>query len=300
MPTYNRSALIGRALDSVLSQSYPPYEVIVVDDGSDDETECVLRGYADRVTVIRQARAGPSAARNRGVEASTGDWLSFLDSDDWYYPDRLRLYAQWIEREPGLECIFGVTDWMDAGGTLISMNLAELESGRRLLKTAGKSIEAKLTVDDLEAFAFETIGSTNTVSLRRDRFLALGGFPTQYSIGEDRFLWLKVAAHCSQMGVILQSSACYTTHDGRTFQRGTLSANKVSVRCEIGILKASEGYPASLRLGIRRRLCTARRDLGHAYIRNGQHMQAICAVLPSLWENPGYASVRNLLSMLRG
>jgi len=82
IPTYNRSAFIVKAIDSVLAQTYADYELIVVDDGSTDSTDQVLQHFGNRITYIRQNNAGVGAARNNGISAASGKWLAFLDSDD--------------------------------------------------------------------------------------------------------------------------------------------------------------------------------------------------------------------------
>lgn len=86
IPTYNRSVKVCAAVESVLGQTYPSVETIIVDDGSTDDTRSRLAIYGDRVRVLRQANAGPGAARNAGFRCSRGDFLAFLDSDDVYLP----------------------------------------------------------------------------------------------------------------------------------------------------------------------------------------------------------------------
>ena len=103
IPAFNSAATLTRAVDSVLGQTWPAHEVIVVDDGSSDDTRSLAEGYGDAVRVIYQSNAGVSVARNRGAEAATGNWLAFLDADDWYYPERLRWHAEWIADDPSLD-----------------------------------------------------------------------------------------------------------------------------------------------------------------------------------------------------
>ena len=83
IPVYNAAATLQRAIESVQKQSWPAHEIIVVDDGSTDCSADVAQGYGATVTLIRQANAGVSAARNAGAHAASGDWLAFLDADDW-------------------------------------------------------------------------------------------------------------------------------------------------------------------------------------------------------------------------
>src|SRR5690242_2033878 len=93
VPTYNRAATLPRAIDSVLAQSVDDFELIVVDDGSTDDTDAVLEHFGDRVRVVVQANAGVSAARNAGAAISQAEWLVFLDSDDELVADALEKYA---------------------------------------------------------------------------------------------------------------------------------------------------------------------------------------------------------------
>lgn len=110
IPTFNRSHLIGRALRSVLSQIEPHDEVIVVDDGSTDDTEAVVREVArDRVRYVRIENSGPGAARNRGVRAAKSDLLAFLDSDDEWLPGKLELQRGFMAAQP--DVVFCSTDF---------------------------------------------------------------------------------------------------------------------------------------------------------------------------------------------
>src|SRR5947199_8414115 len=91
MPAYNYARYLREAIDSALGQTCAPLEVIVVDDGSTDETPEVLSSYGDRIRVIRQQNQGVAVARNAGIAAAGGDYLAFLDSDDIWYPRKLEL-----------------------------------------------------------------------------------------------------------------------------------------------------------------------------------------------------------------
>lgn len=99
IPTYNRGALIAATLDSVFAQEYRDFEVIVVDDGSTDDTADRLRPYLDRIRFVTQANKGPGAARNLGANSSIGEYIAFLDSDDLWFPWTLGSYAEIIREE---------------------------------------------------------------------------------------------------------------------------------------------------------------------------------------------------------
>lgn len=103
IPTYNRADLIPKAIESVLSQTCPVEEVIVVDDGSTDDTPQVLAGYSGRIRVVRQENAGQSAARNAGIAAAKAEWIAFLDDDDEYAPNRVAVALESIGRHPAAE-----------------------------------------------------------------------------------------------------------------------------------------------------------------------------------------------------
>src|ERR1700744_1801496 len=95
VPTYNRASYVGRAIDSILEQSVQPDEIIVVDDGSTDGTSSMLRSrYGERLHIIQQVNEGVSSARRRGIQASSCDWIAFLDSDDEWLPGRLEAMTQ--------------------------------------------------------------------------------------------------------------------------------------------------------------------------------------------------------------
>jgi glycosyltransferase involved in cell wall biosynthesis len=90
IPAWNAERYIAKAIESCLRQTFPPHEIVVVDDASTDSTAEVAESFPSPVQVIRLAEnMGVSVARNRGVQASTGDWLAFLDADDWFLPEKL-------------------------------------------------------------------------------------------------------------------------------------------------------------------------------------------------------------------
>jgi glycosyltransferase involved in cell wall biosynthesis len=106
VPAYNRGKLIRPTLDSILQQSYAPAEVVVVDDGSTDDTAAVVAEYGRGVKYVGIENSGPPRARNMGVAASTAPWLAFCDSDDLWHPEKLRLQVRLFQKAPDVEYCF--------------------------------------------------------------------------------------------------------------------------------------------------------------------------------------------------
>lgn len=106
IPVFNGAAYIAQAIESVLSQTLPPDEVLVIDDGSTDGTAELVRRYQPRVSYRHQPNQGPGAARSFGIHQSNGDLLAFLDSDDLWLPDKLRLQKDALDQDPDLDLVF--------------------------------------------------------------------------------------------------------------------------------------------------------------------------------------------------
>ncbi len=106
IPSYNRSDMTVDAINSVLGQTFPDFEIIVVDDGSTDDTEQVLRSFGDRIRYHKQTNAGVAAARNQGISLSSGHYICYLDSDDLWHPEKLAIYKSAIDSHPEIAFFF--------------------------------------------------------------------------------------------------------------------------------------------------------------------------------------------------
>jgi glycosyltransferase involved in cell wall biosynthesis len=116
IPTYNRAGMIGTAIDSVLRQSYKDVEVIVVDDGSTDNTEAIVHAYGDAVTYLRTEHGGVAHARNVGMRAARGEFVTFLDSDDEHYPYTLELQTSLLKAYPAVDLVCSEMSAFDDNG----------------------------------------------------------------------------------------------------------------------------------------------------------------------------------------
>lgn len=175
VPTYNRAAHVGAAIDSILAQAEPPDEIIVVDDGSTDATHDVLARYGDAIKVLYQQNAGASAARNAGARVATSDWLTFLDSDDLWNPDRMRLLREDLS-SAGSDVVAHVGNvlFCGVGEERDFFSVARIGIGPGSVQRVARPLALFL-------HGFFLIGA----AFRRDDFVALGGFDTSFPVDED-------------------------------------------------------------------------------------------------------------------
>jgi glycosyltransferase involved in cell wall biosynthesis len=103
VPVFNGERFLAEALESILAQTYPPTELIVVDDGSTDGSPQIVQAYGERVVLLQQSNRGPAAARNRGIRAARGDLLAFLDADDLWRPEKLERQVAFLRAHPEVD-----------------------------------------------------------------------------------------------------------------------------------------------------------------------------------------------------
>ena len=300
IPAYNSAATLARAVESVFAQSWPAHEIIVIDDGSTDNTLQVARKFGDKVRVIQQANAGVSTARNRGVEAATGDWLAFLDADDWYYPDRLRWHAEWIARDAGLDFLTGDYEYRCGDGNLMGTSMSMHSSGRAMLEKADGAEKVVMEAKEIETFVADHFGDIHTLSVPRKTFHALGGYPPGFKVCEDVHFLTRLCAVSRRVGVICRPLAVYLIHGSSATRSDPLKAQEYNVQALLDLKSLAGSFPGPVERGVMARLRTGRLNLGYALARSGRRREAIAAVLPSVVETPGWASLRNVLSILKG
>ena len=134
IPVHNGAHLIGRAIDSLMAQSAPPSRILVVDDGSADDLAGALRGYDGRVQRLDQVQSGPTVARNRGALTGDEPFISFLDADDEYEPERFERALAIMEDKPGTGAVVCMAQNFDAGGTPVGDPLPAYTAGALMVR----------------------------------------------------------------------------------------------------------------------------------------------------------------------
>lgn len=214
IPLYNKGPYIEKALRSVFAQSFTDYEIIVVDDGSKDDSasiaESVLAESAAPYQLIRQENAGVSMARNNGVARSRGDYLCFLDADDWWDPAFLEEMSKLIEEFP------------DAGiyGTSYTI-VNETKHKTRVAPIGVEPGFEKGYINYCQVYA-KTLAmplTSITVAVPRMVFDKMGGFPQGIKLGEDFLLWVKIAL--KYQVAFLNKPLAYYNQDSNPTWRGT-------------------------------------------------------------------------------
>jgi glycosyltransferase involved in cell wall biosynthesis len=183
MPTFNRPQFLPAALASVRAQTYPHWELIIADDGSEDATRDYLRGLStSRIRIVWLEHTGrPAVARNAAARLAAGDYLAFLDSDDLWAPDKLARQVASLHRHPERAWSYTSFTLIDAAGTA-----APVQHGHQQA-VAGAILEPLLTD--------ATVVALPSVMVRRALFLQLGGFDETLTMCEDDELWYRLAAY---------------------------------------------------------------------------------------------------------
>ncbi|MCG6908815.1 MAG: glycosyltransferase [Deltaproteobacteria bacterium] len=176
IPTYNRGWILREAVESVLAQDYGALELIVVNDGSTDDTAVILETY-EGIVVVHQARRGVSAARNRGVERARGQLIAFLDSDDLWLPEKLSVQTAFFRDHPETEVCQTQETWIRNG--------RRVNAGKRHQKPSGMFFARSLEL---------CLVSPSAVMLKKGFFRRMGGFDEGLPACEDYDLWLRINA----------------------------------------------------------------------------------------------------------
>jgi len=189
IPCYNQERYLGEALQSVFAQTYPRMEIIVVDDGSDDATASIARGFGDRIRFMQQQNKGASAARNLALSASSGEYVQFLDGDDKIEPDKILRQVEFLEQNPDIGIAYSdVRYFSDKNPDERSLGPYTLEEGR---PWTPMHWEAPGTM--LEKLIKQNVLAINSALVRRDAVVAVGPWNENLLAVEDWEYWIRCA-----------------------------------------------------------------------------------------------------------
>ncbi len=177
IPAFNRASFVVEALNSVLKQREKPDEIIIVDDGSEDETQSLLQPFQDKVKIIHQKNSGVSAARNTGIKAASHEWLSFLDSDDLWKTKKLLRQKEMLTQYPDYKICYTDEEWRKDGKWM--------NQGKRHQKYSGNIYPNCLPL---------CIISPSSVIIHKSVLDQIGLFDESLPACEDYDLWLRISA----------------------------------------------------------------------------------------------------------
>ena len=228
IPTYNRANYIARAVNSVLNQTCKEYEIIVVDDGSTDTTKDVVMQFQNKVKYFRQENQGSAAARNRGIQESRGEYIAFLDSDDYWVPEKLEEQVKVLDAHKNVGIVYARMPIINEKGERLGTKPAGI---------SGKNFKELLEVwGDLP---------TSTVMTRRACFDKAGMFDTTLTTMQDIDMWLRIARFYDLHEIEGKVLAYYVRHS----EQATASRIKVYdglVKIYQKILNTFEDAPKDL------------------------------------------------------
>lgn len=178
IPTYNRAAFLEQAIRSVLGQTFPYFELIIVDDGSTDNTSQVVHRFADsRIIYHSTTSQEKSAARNIGASLSSGKYLAFLDDDDCYLPQKLELQTRALRDNPHVGMVIAGWDRVNQSGGVVRSERPWLHH----------------PLPDLKDWLFEAMAHVGSVLIQQSWFFRVGGFNQNLTQAEDTFFWFSLA-----------------------------------------------------------------------------------------------------------
>ncbi|MES2753570.1 MAG: glycosyltransferase [Pseudomonadota bacterium] len=219
LPVRDRAASIGRAIASVLTQDYRPFEIIVIDDGSTDATRDVVKGFGDAVQLIAQPPASAYGARNAGVRAARGALIAFIDSDDAWLPGKLSAQVA-LFADPAVGLVFG---------DVVHVSAAEVGAPRTGRTSFSVAPPPRAGESQVGGFAERNYVPTSTVLVRRECLTEIGGFSEARPRSADYLAWFRIAQRHA-LAWLPDPVAEYTVHAaGISFDLGTSLVDRIAL-----------------------------------------------------------------------
>lgn len=180
IPAFNAEKYIAKAIESVLEQTYTNFEIVVVDNGSTDRTVLIAMRYG-RVRVMHQQKRGAAAARNLGIAETHGEFIAFLDADDWWHKEKLQRQVDVLTANPHIGMVFSDHINLTEDGQVIFQTNKKIEFGADAVKSIFRHCDV----------------ATSTVMVRRSVINRVGMFDEELACAEDENLWLRIALYDS-------------------------------------------------------------------------------------------------------
>jgi glycosyltransferase involved in cell wall biosynthesis len=292
IPTYNRAGTVPRAIESVLAQSVSDFEVIVVDDGSSDDTGKVLgEMFGDRIRYYAQANQGASVARNRGVEEAKGEWIAFLDSDDLWEKEKLEWQFKALEKfAPQCGGCYTDTRFFNHTETRTMFQLVEQEYRHEGTMGVNPDVLERL----VRPGGAGMVICLSSFMARTDIVRKTGGFDPRLLYSQDSELMFRLA---------MLTGFCYVNLPLVRFDRSPAEIRHVGVQSEWnklefwlrdsqlrleGLLGLSEALPIKVRKVIRERLSNVHSGWTNWYLESGQYGKAREAVTRAAQLDPSF------------
>lgn len=197
IPVYNKAGFLEKTLTSVLNQRFNDFELLLINDGSTDDSLAIIQQFSDpRIRLINQSNQGVSSARNKGIEQAKADYLAFLDADDLWQPNHLETLHQYCVLLPH-ESLFNTAKTIDTGNQLIPAHYA-------FAQTADYEV-----LNFFEASRIEPVLWTSSVVIKKSALNAVGLFDPSIQSGQDLDLWIRLGMKFPVV-FIWQRTACYT------------------------------------------------------------------------------------------
>lgn len=197
IPCYNQGKFLREAIQSVMEQDYPDKEIIVVNDGSADNTREVALSFGNAIIYIEQANKGAASARNTGIRVSRGEYIAFLDADDICLPGRLKVEAEILDQHPEVGLVASDAYLIDEAGNILGLKSSVSGSPRNPRNFRWETVEYCAT--------------TSTVMVRKKCFDAVDYFDERLWGGEDWLAWVRIA-HDFSMVYLNKPTICYRVH----------------------------------------------------------------------------------------
>jgi len=301
IPTYNSARYIGETLESVLNQDYPRLEVIVVDDGSTDNTQDVVRVFdPKRVTYLYQANSGgPAGPRNKGIQEARGHYIALVDSDDIMLPGKIRRAVAMLSQQPQLGLVFtNFVKFDDIRGQYPGAFLDTYEYFRKLQKMQVAESQYVIRSDSAyDGLISENYIGTSSVVIPKEVFPRIGIFDESLSGPEDFDMWLRIAS-TYDIGFIDMIGHRYRVRAESIMARGDrklIPDNMIVMRKQLG-----RNLPTGIRKKVRKKLASQLCALGYCHQLTEEMKLARKYYVLSLREAHNWLSWKGLLVTLLG